>query len=174
MPIRNADSANSLLSLINEVVRLQSRFEVLFAKVYSGSSLSTLQKLVLSCAVGASLPLTVPQIGRNLGRPRQVIQRAVNDLVHSDLIRKVANPDHKRAALLVPTEMALEMKRQIDRRATRAADALLSTINSKRCAAIQSELRELRHAIEAYTRMKVEHPRSKLPDLSMVGLLPLP
>jgi DNA-binding MarR family transcriptional regulator len=104
-----AINANALHAVINEVLRLQGRFETLFADVHSGPRLSTLQMLVLSAVIKARVPLTVPQIGRNLGYPRQAIQRAANDLVESGLLTKAPNPHHKRAVLLMPTPLARRM-----------------------------------------------------------------
>ena len=48
--------------------------------------------LVLSAVAGALSPPTVPQIGRSLGHPRQVIQRIADALVARGLIGFEDNP----------------------------------------------------------------------------------
>lgn len=144
--------SNPLLAVIGEILRLQSSLEDLFVVVSEASSLSTLQKLVIFAVFDAPAPLTVPQIGRNLGHPRQVIQRVVNDLVRDGLLDKVPNPHHKRAMLLVPTDKMSDMKRLAERRALETAEALMGTISPKRCNVLTRELRALTEAIEAFTQ----------------------
>lgn len=145
---------NPLLAVIDEMLRLQSCFEELFAEVANASSLSTLQKLVVFAVFEAPVPPTVPQIGRDLGHPRQVIQRVVNELVDAGLMEKAPNPHHKRASLLIPTEKAKKMSREAEARAFDTAEAFLGTINAMRCNNLIRELKALRQAIEAYTQDK--------------------
>lgn len=147
-----AATGNPLLAVIDEMLRLQSCFEVLFAEVSSASSLSTLQKLVVFAVFDAPTPPTVPQIGRDLGHPRQVVQRVVNELVNAGLLEKAPNPHHKRASLLTPTDKAQKMKREAEARAFDTAEAFLGTINATRCYNLTGELKALRQAIEAYTQ----------------------
>lgn len=142
---------NPLLAVIDELLRLQSCFETLFVDVSDASELSTLQKLVLFSVFDAPSPPTVPQVGRNLGHPRQVIQRIANELAEAGLLEKVPNPHHKRAMLLVPTAKANAMKRQAEQRALATAEAFLGTVSKARCTALASELGALRKAIEDFT-----------------------
>ena len=144
--------SNPLLAVIGEVLRLQSSLEDLFVVVSDASSLTTLQKLVIFTVFDAPAPLTVPQIGRILGHPRQVIQRVANDLVKAGLIEKVPNPHHKRAMLLVPTDKISDIKQRAERRALETAEALMGTISVKRCNVLTRELGALTEAIEAFTR----------------------
>jgi DNA-binding MarR family transcriptional regulator len=150
--MKPADNAGILLSVIDEVLRLQRSFEVLFADVRGVSHLTTLQKLVLSATFDSRVPPTVPQVGRNLGYSRQLIQRVVNELVEDGLIQTVPNPHHKRAVLLRPTETAHAVKRQAEILASRTSDAFLRTISRKRCKGLIGELQSLRQAIKEYTQ----------------------
>jgi DNA-binding MarR family transcriptional regulator len=165
--------ANSLLIVINEILRLQGRVETLFADVHNGPRLSTLQMVVLSAVFKSRVPLTVPQIGRNLGYPRQPIQRAVNDLVEDGLLTKAPNPHHKRAVLLAPTPLARRMKREVEARALETAEAFLGTVSAERCDALTAELCALRLAIEAYTQLDEEGAAAKSAGLSTTGLMAL-
>jgi len=138
------------LAVIDEILRLQSCFEDLFAELSEASSMSTLQKLVLFAVFEAPVPPTVPQIGRELGHPRQVIQRVVNEMVDLDILEKTPNPHHKRAMLLVPTAKAQEMKRRAEERAFDTAEAFLANFSAPRCRELTGELKTLREALEAY------------------------
>jgi DNA-binding MarR family transcriptional regulator len=166
----DAIKSNLLLSIVDEILRLQSCFENIFADLESLSGLSTLQKLVLSCVLDSPVPPTVPQIGRNLDRPRQVIQRIANELVCEGLIDKAPNPHHRRASLLVPTPAALALARQAEDRAAKTTRAFLGRIDAERCCALTGELRELREAIEALTPVE---QRLKTVPLTVTGALAL-
>jgi DNA-binding MarR family transcriptional regulator len=150
--MKPADNAGILLSVIDEVLRLRRSFEVLFADVRGASHLTTLQKLVLSAIFDSRVLPTVPQIGRNLGYPRQLIQRVVNELVDDGLIETAPNPHHKRASLLEPTEKAHAIKRQAEILASRTSDAFLRTFGRNRCRGLIGELQTLRRAIMEYTQ----------------------
>lgn len=146
--------ANALLAVIDEILRLQNCFEDLFGELSEASSMSTLQKLVLFAVFEAPVPPTVPQIGRDLGHPRQVIQRIANELVDADILEKVPNPHHKRAMLLVPTAKADAMKRQAEERAFETAEAFLGEFSAHRCADLTGELKALREALEGYVKSR--------------------
>ncbi len=163
--------AHTLLSVIAEILRLQACFESLFADVYRGASLSTLQKLVLSAVFDARMPHTVPQIGRNLGYPRQVIQRAVSELIDNGLLVQIPNPHHKRAQLLQPTQRAAQMKLEVERRAIATAENFLGTVSARRCDALKTELAALRHAIEIYVSATGEQRGPETADFSTAGLM---
>ncbi|MCB2059471.1 MAG: MarR family transcriptional regulator [Novosphingobium sp.] len=128
--------------------------------VSDAASLSTLQKLVIFAVFDAPAPLTVPQIGRVLGHPRQVIQRAVNDLVRNGLLEKVPNPHHKRAMLLVPTDKISDIKQRAEKRALETAEAFMETISAERCHVLAGELSVLREAIEAFIQERYPSDRN--------------
>jgi DNA-binding MarR family transcriptional regulator len=165
--------SNILLAIIDEILRLQSCFENVFADLDSLSGLSTLQKLVLSCVLDSPAPPTVPQIGRNLERPRQVIQRIANELEKEGLIEKAPNPSHRRASMLVPTPAALELARQAEQRAIEVACAFLGAVDAERCRTLTGELRELREAIEAFTLTEEARERPGAAPLTVTGALAL-
>ena len=145
-------SDNSLTLLTDEVVRLQGRLKSLFADVHGGTGLSTMEDVVLTAVIASRQPPTVPQIGRSLGHPRQVIQRAANALMDAGLIEKAPNPHHKRATLLLATEQGLALKRDADRQALTVASKFLDSYPVGKCERLVEELRELRQAIEMFSR----------------------
>lgn len=108
------DSRHPLIGLIDEVIRLNGRLRPVFAEVRRTLGLGESELMVLNAVVEADRPPTVSQIGRSLGYPRQIIQRAANMLVHSDYIATAANPDHKRAPLLIATDKGRATKQRAD------------------------------------------------------------
>jgi DNA-binding MarR family transcriptional regulator len=170
--MKSADNAGILLSVIDAVLRLQRSFEILFADVRGVSHLTTLQKLVLSATFDSRVPPTVPQIGRNLGYARQLVQRVVNELVEEGLIRTVPNPHHKRAVLLEPTEEAHAIKRQAENFARRTTDSFTKTFSRNRCKELIGELRALRQAINEYTQTR-KLTSAAPPDVSTTNILAL-
>ncbi len=144
-----------MVMLVDEVTRLQGRLQRLFAGVREESGLGATDNLVLAAILESDALPTVPQIGRSLGHPRQVIQRSVNKLEEAGLIAKHPNPAHKRAPLLSATPSGTELKQRADRLALSSADQFLAGVDRARFAQLAGDLREARRAIEAYLR---EHP----------------
>lgn len=141
-----------LIQLVDEVTRLQGRIKSLFNEVHSDTGLKTMENVVLTAIVEADSPPTVPKIGRSLGHPRQVIQRAVNDLVDDGFLERLANPDHKRAPLFAVTAKGLKLKQRSDSQALAVADAFLQHQPGSDLALLAEELRAVRKAIESFER----------------------
>jgi len=106
-----------VVRVLGEANRVTSRCLQLFAQVREASGLSGIETLTLIAITHAAVPPTVPQVGRSLGHPRQVIQRAVRVLEQEGLVRPTPNPVHKRAALLAATDAGRELGRSIDAQA---------------------------------------------------------
>jgi DNA-binding MarR family transcriptional regulator len=143
---------NPIVELIDELVRVNGRLRSLFAKLNAQYGLLAMETTVLTAVVEAHSPPTVPQIGRSLGNPRQVIQRAANALIAAGLIETALNPHHKRAPLLLATRKGKLLKHKADALASEATNALLRSISATKCRRIAGEVRELRIEIEAYLR----------------------
>src|SRR6476619_7051571 len=97
------DSRHALVGLVDEVLRLGGRLKSTFAGARRAAGLGESESMVLNAVVEADRAPTVSQIGRSLGQPRQIVQRAANALVEAGLIATAPNPDHKRAPLLLPS-----------------------------------------------------------------------
>ena len=145
---------NPMLLMIDEVMRLGTRLQSLFAGARSATRLAPMEAMVLSAVVQASVPPTVPQIGRSLGHARQVVQRATKALIENGLVEPRSNPDHKRAPLLVATPEGRAIKALIDSRAVAAANELLRIIDAEQATRLTDELRVLRHQIEDHLRAR--------------------
>lgn len=145
-------SANPFVEMIDEILRMSGRIRSVFGEVSAGTGLSAMETTVLTSVVEARFPPTVPQIGRSLGHPRQVIQRAVNALVEGGHLETSENPDHKRARLLTPTAEGLRVKHEADARANQIAGLLLEEMDGDLCREITKDLRQARAIIERHLK----------------------
>ena len=149
---------NPLVQVVDELARTQGRLKHLFAAVRAESGLGSTDNLVLAAILEAETQPTVPQIGRSLGHPRQVIQRAVNKLEEDGYIQKLPNPDHKRAPLLTATARGVELKQNADELALQIADNLLAGVDPGLFSRLASNLHEARESIETFLRERGDKP----------------
>jgi DNA-binding MarR family transcriptional regulator len=145
-------SSLPLARVMDEVIRLRSRLQTIFAGTHVGSGLSALGLTVLTAVMEARKPPTVPQIGRSIGHHRQVIQRAANSLVDAGLLVLAPNPDHKRAHLLRATAKGAASYARAMSRAQKATKDFMQTLDSKDCERLAQDLLTLRTRIESYLR----------------------
>lgn len=141
-----------LSRLADEVSRANGRLKSLFADVRRQVDLGDSELLVLSAVVSAQHAPTVPQIGRSLGHPRQLIQRAANNLIERGLVEGVANPDHKRAPLLVATPAGLALKARADAHAQAIAARFAAGLDIDVLAAAADALHAARQMLERQGR----------------------
>lgn len=147
---------NPLIGLIDATSRLRGRLKSAFAGSADDLGLSEMEITVLNAVTEARTPPTVPQIGRALGHPRQVIQRAANTLTDAGLIEPAANPDHKRAVLLLPTAAGEELKREADARGHEIAAQLLRSVDPALVIQANALLETLRLQLDAHFRTEPE------------------
>jgi DNA-binding MarR family transcriptional regulator len=155
----SARHTNPLIGLIDTTSRLRGRLKSAFAASAADLGLSEMEVTVLNAVTGAGTPPTVPQIGRALGHPRQVIQRAANALVEAGLIAATPNPEHKRAMLLSSTPKGDAMKRTADARGQEIAAGLLRSIDAELVDQANELLETLRRQIDAHFRNHSEGPK---------------
>lgn len=141
-----------LLVLMDELIRTTSRVSGVFGDLSRDFEITKMELAVLTAVVESERPPTVPQIGRSLGHPRQVIQRAANQLIERALIRAEPNPDHKRAVLLVADEAGVRLKEAVDRQAMEAVQQLMQVIDTQQCERLTVDLRKLRREVEGFVR----------------------
>src|SRR3546814_13371368 len=92
------------------VARLRGRMRALYADTRSASGLAEMELTVLTAVVNAAAPPTVAQIGRSLGHPRQVVQRAANRLGELGLVAFADNPEPTPASRTVATDAGRALK----------------------------------------------------------------
>jgi DNA-binding MarR family transcriptional regulator len=148
----SSGSRHVLIALVDEVLRLGVRLSGAFAAAKRDVGIGDSEFLVLNAVVEAERPPTVPRIGRSLGRPRQLVQRAADSLEAAGFIRTVPNPDHKRAVLLVAEKKGIAIKRRVDTYADRIAESLGADVDLEKAQATANALRLLRKQLEARLR----------------------
>lgn len=136
----------------DEVARLRGRMRALYADTRAASGIAEMELTVLTAAVNADDAPTVAQIGRSLGHPRQVVQRAANAIAERGLVTFADNPDHKRASLIVATDAGRALKAADHARAQAVTNALLARIEGATFAGAANQLNIIRAEIEAYLR----------------------
>lgn len=136
----------------DEVARLRGRMRALYAGTRAASELAEMELTVLTAVVNAAVSPTVAQIGRSLGHPRQVVQRAANRLAELGLAAFADNPDHKRASLIIATEAGRALKAADHARAQAVTDAIVDRVGSTAFGEAADRLHMIRSAIESYLR----------------------
>ena len=158
-------SSHPLVRVVDEVIRLRSRLQTVFAGTHVGSGLSSLEMTVLTAVIEARTPPTVPQIGRSIGHHRQVIQRAANSLVQAGLLAIALNPDHKRAHLMQATAKGVASYARATKRAQEATQGLMQTLESRDCERLAQDLLRLRTRIESYLKVMRNSSNQSTPRL---------
>lgn len=143
------ERARDFIQFLDELARARGRTVVAFRDIRIMHGLTEVENIVLTAVTGARTPPTVPQIGRSLGHPRQVIQRAADSLVARGLLEWRDNPDHKRARLLNPTVEGERLRHLADLAGIERAERVAATIDPALLAATVAGLRTIREAIEA-------------------------
>ncbi|MCW1428172.1 MarR family winged helix-turn-helix transcriptional regulator [Novosphingobium sp. JCM 18896] len=146
------DSRHPLVGLSDELIRLNGRLKGMFAGARRSEGLGDSELTVLNAVVEADRAPTVPQIGRSLGQPRQIVQRAANSLIEAGLIEAETNPDHKRAVLLRATEQGVALKREIDARADAIAEEIAGSLDADLVRRAAGLLHDIRKELEARLR----------------------
>lgn len=127
----HSDLSEAVTRLILEVFRFNGALLNAGDFLVRDLGLTSARWQVLGAIVLEERDLTVAQIARRMGLARQSVQRVVNDLVESGLLRYEENPDHKRAKLVALTENGVETYRLADERQIRWAKALSNGISLK-------------------------------------------
>jgi DNA-binding MarR family transcriptional regulator len=146
----HAAKVSTVIDIIGEVNRVSVRCTALFTQVREASGLSGIEALTLCAIANATVAPTVPQVGRILGHPRQVIQRAVRVLVDAGFVQPTANPGHKRAALLTATEKGSALAQEIYDSARDIASVLAENLDIKSLSGVHQGLERLRDRIDEY------------------------
>lgn len=140
---------NPFVAMIEESIHLRDSAQKILSEALGGNTVTRLERLVLLVLTGAGQPLTVSQIGRNLGHSRQVIQRAVNQLIELEMLEKQPNPHHKTSPLIAPTAKGTAFEQQMSEKLVEIVSSLLTRNDLGVCQRIRRDLNGLRKKIEA-------------------------
>ncbi|MCF8033732.1 MAG: MarR family transcriptional regulator [Desulfarculaceae bacterium] len=88
-------------------------------------------------------PLTMAQIGRNMGRTRQSVRRSVKLLEGKGMVEARDNPDHRRAMLIASTPKGHRVLDEVNRRHNAWANALTQGLDANQLAKAVETLRTL-------------------------------
>lgn len=141
---------NPLVMLIEESIHLRNSAQEILSEALGDQTLSRLERLVLISLAEAGSPLTISQVGRNLGHPRQVIQRASNQLLELGLIEKLPNPAHKTSALLRPTARGAVFEERMGKKLLELVNSLFTEKDIANCRRVLQDLKKLREVIESH------------------------
>jgi DNA-binding MarR family transcriptional regulator len=136
-----------ITELILEAFRLNGRLLASGDALVEDLGLTTARWQVLG-VVAASLPLPVAHIARNMGLTRQAVQRLVNEMAATGLVRLAPNPHHRRAKLVVLTPRGRKAYDAAMHRQRPWAENLASKLDPKSIAAATATLRALRRRLE--------------------------
>lgn len=134
---------NPFIALVEECILLRDNAQRILSVALGGDRLSRLEGLVLLSLAEAESELSASQLARNLGHPRQVIQRVVNRLEHLGLVCKKSNPHHKTSPIIVPTEAGRDFEGEAGRALLATIGSVMGEQDMRSCESIVVELRRL-------------------------------
>ena len=121
-------TADAVVELIGESVRLNSRLQTTADRMSRDVGLSGARWQVLSAIAQATRPATISDIARWMGLARQSVQRVADALAKDGLIAYQPNPKHRRASLVVVTKKAVKLLDQLDERRLAWARTVATTL----------------------------------------------
>jgi DNA-binding MarR family transcriptional regulator len=101
---KRTPGGHALTSLILDLFRLNSLLLTAGDRLVARLGLTSARWQVLGAIAAAERPQPVAWLARNMGGNRQNVQRIVNDLQKQGLVVFEANPHHRRAQLVLPTD----------------------------------------------------------------------
>jgi DNA-binding MarR family transcriptional regulator len=140
-----------IIDYIDELSRGRSRIDSVIGS-WDRGGFQKLASTILSAVACASVPPTVPQIGRSLGHPRQTVQRHVDALVEKGLVAMIDNPDHKTAKRLVPTAEGQALYDRFNAASLAWAEEFAQSFDPAALKTMVETMRAIRHKLEDVAR----------------------
>jgi DNA-binding MarR family transcriptional regulator len=141
-------SGDAVTALILETFRLNGRLLAAGDELVGGLGLTSARWQVLGAVAAAKVPLSVAQIARAMGLTRQAVQRLANDMQRDGLLHFAANPQHRRAKLVVMTPRGQGAYTAAMKRQAPWAQSLGQALTAQQIAAAAAVLRALRARLE--------------------------
>jgi DNA-binding MarR family transcriptional regulator len=141
----------ALTDLILETFRLNGRLLAAGDRLVEALGLTSARWQLLGSIALAPQPEPVPHLARRMGLVRQSVQRLADDLAAEGFVRFAANPNHKRAKLVLPTEKGRTAYAKAARLQARWANALAKDIEPARLSDAAQAMRQLCARLERRT-----------------------
>lgn len=142
-------SAETLTDLILTLFRVNNATLVWGDRLVRPFGLTSARWQIMGAIAYADRPQPVAWLARDLGAKRQNVQRIVNELVQDGLAEFEANPNHKRAQLVVLTAAGRRAYNDAIRAWDPAADDLAKGLSSDELATAHRVLSVLRSRLAA-------------------------
>lgn len=140
---------SSLSDLIVEIFRLNGDLIEAGDALVGDLGLTSARWQVLGAISRSPVALPVAHLARDMGLTRQSVQRVVDDLNATGLVRLDPNPHHSRAKLVAMTEHGLDAYEQAMGRQQVWADDLAADLQVSRITAAVDLLQILRRRLTA-------------------------
>src|SRR5262245_27802365 len=130
-PQAHTSAGAAVTELILAVFRANGLLLEAGNRLVSDLGLTSARWQVLGAIALAGTPLPVAHIARNMGLTRQAVQRVVNELEIDGLISFAPNPYHRRAKLVVLTEVGRHAYQAADERQKAWVNELANRLNEE-------------------------------------------
>lgn len=147
--LQRTTGGEAFTSLLLEVFRLNGALIAAGNALCAGTGLTSSRWQILGAIAAAGRPVTASQIARQMGLTRQTVQRLIDELEASGMLRRTADPEHGRARLAEFTAKGRDVYQTMQQRQIPWSNAVADGIAAKQLAAALSVIRELRTRIEA-------------------------
>jgi DNA-binding MarR family transcriptional regulator len=143
------DRANALTDLILETFRLNGRLLAAGDALVADIGLTSARWQVLGAIALSPEPLPVARIARAMGLARQSVQRLVDDMQGDGLLSFRANPNHRRAKLVLLTPRGIDAYRRAMKRQGPWAERIGERLSVRQIRTTTAVLQEIRTKLEA-------------------------
>lgn len=137
-----------LTDLVLEVFRLNGALLAAGDSLVGDLGLTSARWQVMGAIALSPVPLPVAHLARTMGLTRQSVQRLVDEMKRDGLVRLVPNQHHRRAMLVLLTEVGESAYRAAMGRQERWADGLVAGLAPAVIEDARNTLRELRRRLD--------------------------
>jgi len=134
--------------IVLEVFKVSGLFNAEGDRLTKEYGLSSARWKILGAIETAQIPLTVPQIARQMGQSRQAVLRVVNNMRQDGLLVLQHNPEHKRAKLVSLTTFGKETYLKLEKKQIPWAKACSRNVDEKEMEIALSVLQQIAHSLE--------------------------
>lgn len=145
----HTSEASALTRFFLDVFRFHSALIAAGDRLTKPVGLTAARWQVLSTVARSIRPESVANIARLMGLTRQAVQRLVNEMLASGLLRYEPNPHHRRASLLIVTPSGREMFEEITNRQVIWANALAEGLSDEDIRKTNAAIVKLTQQLEA-------------------------